>query len=72
MSRNAAYSRRLSKALEGANRTSIAIEAEVDRKSLYGLVSGTTWADMITLGKLERVLGVSLWPQQPPILRRRG
>ena len=65
-------SRLLGAAMVGVNKSRLAQEAEVDRATLYALLGGTTWADMVTLGKLERVLRVSLWPQDPPALRRKA
>lgn len=60
----------LAVAVKGQNKSKIAAEAEVDRATLYALLSGSTWADMITLGKLEAVLGQRLWPDRPAELRR--
>lgn len=60
---------RLRDALAGGNRTAVADRADVSRTALHDIVTGRTFPDVVTLAKLEEVLGVRLWPDPP---RRRG
>lgn len=63
-------SRRLERSLEGQSRTALAREAEIDRSTLYDMLSGRTWPDAVTLAKLEQALESRLWPEHPvPPLR---
>lgn len=62
--------KRLAKALEGKNKLRIAENAGVDRTTLYAVLNGDRWADTMTMAKLERELGVSLWPTKPKPLGR--
>jgi hypothetical protein len=61
----------LSAALEGRNKSEVASEADITRSTLYDILAGNTWADMVTLAKLESCLDTGLWPREPaPQLRR--
>lgn len=39
----------------------VAIEAELSPQTVANLVQGLSWGDMVTIARLERVLGVTLW-----------
>ena len=56
----------LSAALVGRNKTDVARAAGIERSTLYDVLAGNTWADLVTLAKIEVVLNVSLWPSEPP------
>lgn len=56
---------RLSEALEGRSVTDVAQEADLARSTIYDLVGGRTWPDLISLGKLEAALNVELLPPLP-------
>jgi hypothetical protein len=61
----------LSAALEGRNKKAVAEEADIVRSTLYDILAGNTWADTVTLAKLEACLDASLWPRDPaPVLKR--
>ena len=55
----------LADALDGRARAEVARAAGLERSTLYDLLNGSTWADTITLAKLEIVLSASLWPERP-------
>lgn len=59
------WSRTLAGALAGVNKSALCSIAEIKRDTLYEILNGTTWADTITLVKLESALGVGLWPPAP-------
>jgi hypothetical protein len=61
----------LSTALEGRNKSEVAQAADIRRSTLYDILGGNTWADMVTLAKLEACLATALWPREPaPTLNR--
>lgn len=61
----------LSTALAGRNKSEIATAADIRRSTLYDILAGNTWADMVTLAKLESCLETALWPREPaPALKR--
>lgn len=61
----------LSRALDGRNKSEVAKDAGITRSTLYDILAGNTWADMVTLGKLQAALGAPLWPDEAaPELRR--
>ncbi|NUR14914.1 helix-turn-helix domain-containing protein [Terrabacter sp. C0L_2] len=62
--------RALDEALEGQVRSHVAQSAGIERSTLYDILAGNTWPDMVTLAKLEQALSVTLWPSQPPTLPR--
>jgi transcriptional regulator with XRE-family HTH domain len=43
----------------------IARSADVARSTVHDLLAGNTWPDLVTLVKLEGILGVTLWPRTP-------
>lgn len=67
-----AVAKALSAALEGRSKTEVCARAGIERSTLYDVLGGKTWADIITLAKLENTLGVVLWPVTlPEPVRRR-
>lgn len=56
---------RLAAALEGRVVTDVAEQADLSRSTVYDLVNGSTWPDLISLGKLETALDVDLLPPLP-------
>lgn len=56
---------RLSDALDGRSVTEVAEQADLARSTIYDLVGGRTWPDLISLGKLEAALDVELLPPLP-------
>ena len=63
----------LTAALEDRNKSEVAAAAQIERSTLYDILNGRTWADTLTLAKLEAHLQTSLWPSDPaPDLRRRS
>lgn len=63
----------LAAALEGRNKSEVAEAADIRRSTLYDILAGNTWADMVTLAKLESCLNTALWPRDPaPELKRPG
>lgn len=55
----------LGEALDGKNVSDVASDADLSRNTVYELLAGTTWPDIVTLAKLEEVLDVRLWPDGP-------
>lgn len=53
---------RLAGALEGLSVSDVARRADLARSTVYDLVGGRTWPDLISLGKLEDVLDIELLP----------
>lgn len=43
--------------------SAIAAAAEVARSTLYGIMNGTRWPDLVTVGELERHLDTELLPR---------
>jgi DNA-binding phage protein len=61
----------LAAAVEGRSKTEVASAADIERSTLYDIMSGNTWPDSFTLAKLQVFLGTPLWPaESPPPLRR--
>ncbi len=58
----AEIARRLRAALEGKSISAVCRNAGLNRSTVQDLIAGRTFADTVTLAKLERVLGVRLWP----------
>lgn len=56
---------RLAEALEGCSITDVAEQADLARSTIYDLVGGRTWPDLISLGKLESALDIELLPPLP-------
>lgn len=61
-----AIARSLDDALQGLVRSHVAEQAGIERSTLYDILAGNTWPDMVTLAKLEQTLNVTLWPAAPP------
>ena len=55
----------LERALRTVSVAAIARDADVARSTIYDLLSGATWPDIVTLYKLEAALGVELWGRRP-------
>ena len=55
----------LTDALEGRSVSEVAEEADLARSTIYDLVGGRTWPDLVSLGKLSDALGVELLPPLP-------
>ena len=55
----------LQAALEGRSPRSLAAEADLAHTTLYDLLAGKTYGDVITVARLEASLGRSLWPSGP-------
>lgn len=55
----------LQAALEGRSPRSLASEADLAHTTLYDLLAGKTYGDVITVARLEAALGRSLWPSRP-------
>lgn len=53
----------LSAALEGQNKRAVAEEADLAHSTVYDLLRGATYGDVITLARLEAVLRTPLWPK---------
>lgn len=62
--------RALDEALKGQVRSHVAQSAGIERSTLYDILAGKTWPDMVTLAKLEQALSVTLWPTDLPPLPR--
>jgi transcriptional regulator with XRE-family HTH domain len=41
---------------------SVARAADVDHSTIAAILNGRTWPDLYTIAKLERGLGMDLWP----------
>jgi transcriptional regulator with XRE-family HTH domain len=57
---------RLERALDGKVIAQVARDADVVRSTLYDIMSGRSWPDVVSLAKLEVYLGIRLWPDEPP------
>lgn len=66
----AELSRRLGQALAGKSKTDVAARSNLTRPTLYDILQGKSWPDMISIARLETALEVDLWPASPPPLRR--
>ncbi|QXC61619.1 helix-turn-helix domain-containing protein [Aquihabitans sp. G128] len=58
---SAEISQRLAEALEGRSITATAKAADVARTTVYDLLAGNSWPDVVTIMKLEEALEVTLW-----------
>lgn len=56
----------LQAALRDRSVAAVAAEAGLARSTIYQVLAGEAWPDMVTLAALEGVLGVRLWPEAPP------
>lgn len=61
----ATVSERLRDALGGRSVAGVARDADVSRSTIYDLLSGGTWPDLVTVTKLEDALDVDLWTTAP-------
>jgi predicted transcriptional regulator len=52
---------RLERSVQGRNISSIARDADVARSTVYDVIRGDSWPDVITVFKLQETLGVRLW-----------
>ena len=60
---SAEISRRLAAALVGRSKTALAEEVGMARTTLYDVLSGEKWPDLVTIIALEEALDVELWPR---------
>lgn len=60
----------LEAALEGLNKSAVASSASLTRTTLYDMLAGNAWADMVSIARLEEALQTDLWPTRPPRLNR--
>jgi hypothetical protein len=58
---SAAIAKRLERALRGRNIAAIARDANVARSTIYDILAGKTWPDIVTIFKLQDTLGIRLW-----------
>lgn len=54
--------RNISAALDGRKLIRVCEEAGLNRSTVQELVAGRGYCDIVTVAKLEAVLGVGLWP----------
>jgi len=59
-----AIAERLRAAIGECSVRQVAIEAELSPQTVANLVQGLSWGDMVTIARLERVLGVTLWGEE--------
>ncbi|MFP3712573.1 helix-turn-helix domain-containing protein [Puerhibacterium sp. TATVAM-FAB25] len=65
--------RRLERSIGDRSKASLAREANIERSTLYDLLSGRSWPDAITIAQLEQALQARLWPDHPvPMLTDRS
>lgn len=57
--------RRLERGIADRSKSAVAREANLERSTLYDLLSGRSWPDAITIAQLEQVLQTRLWPDHP-------
>ncbi len=55
-------SRRLTAAIDGRSLRDVAAEADLDHTTLWAVLRGERWPDLVTIAKLETSLGVRIWP----------
>ena len=58
----AEVARRLRDALDGRTLREVAGLADLDHTTLWAVLRGERWPDLVTISKLESSLGVRLWP----------
>lgn len=56
---------RLAEAVDGRSVTEVAEASNLARSTIYDLINGKTWPDLVSLGQLEEALGVPLLPPLP-------
>ncbi len=52
-------------ALEGQSRRAVAADADLAHTTVYDLLAGKTYGDVITVARLEDALNRRLWPSRP-------
>jgi DNA-binding phage protein len=57
--------RRLEHGMGDRSKAGVAREANLERSTVYDLLSGRSWPDAITIAQLEQVLQTRLWPDHP-------
>jgi DNA-binding phage protein len=57
--------RRLEHGMGERSKAGVARDANLERSTLYDLLSGRSWPDAITIAQLEKVLHTRLWPDHP-------
>lgn len=53
----------LANEVEGRSIRSVAAQAGITHQALADLLAGRTWPEVITIARIERGLGVRLWPE---------
>lgn len=66
---SAEISKRLRSAIGERTITSIAQEADLARSTIYDILNGVTWPDVVSIVKLQDTLDVELWPRWSPRAR---
>ena len=61
----AELSRRLAAALADRTIAGIARDAQLARTTIYDILNGDTWPDVVSIVKLQDALTTSLWPDWP-------
>lgn len=59
----AEISRRLAEAIDGRSKSAVAESVGMARSTLYDLLSGETWPDLVSICALEEELDTALWPR---------
>lgn len=62
----AEIARRLESALAQRNMSDVATNAGVGRQTMYDILRGTTWPDLVTIVHLQEHLKVALLPEWEP------
>jgi hypothetical protein len=57
-----AITKNLKRAMDGRSVAGLAADADLHRSTLYDILSGRTWPDLVSLAKLETALETRLWP----------
>jgi DNA-binding phage protein len=58
-------SSRLRDALADQNVVDVAARAGLARSTIYDVLGGTTWPDIVSIAQLEVTLNARLWPSPP-------
>lgn len=56
-------------AIAGRSKVDVARRAGIERTSFYDILDGRTWADTVSLARLEIALKTRLWPLAPMVAR---
>lgn len=62
----AEIARRLRDAIAEASLSEVARDADLARSTIYDIVSGETWPDVVSIVKLQDALNTRLWPPWKP------